>query len=76
MNRITVRKENQGGTVDELLYASGNYSFTSDGMKCFLVDSDNPRSRIGQAKAALREIPRQATGRPRPDFPLGHQLEL
>jgi len=51
-----VRKENQGGTVDELLYASGNYSFTSDGMKCFLVDSDNPRSRIGQAKAALREI--------------------
>ena len=53
---ITVRKENNNGTVDELLYANPNYSFNSDAMKCFLVDSDNSRSRIGQAKAAIREI--------------------
>jgi hypothetical protein len=55
-NDITVRKENHNGTVDELLYANPIYSFSSDAMKCFLDDSDNPRSRIGQAKEALREI--------------------
>jgi hypothetical protein len=53
---ITVRKENQNGTVDVLLYANDYYSFNSDSMKCFLVDSDNSRSRIGQAKAAIRDI--------------------
>ena len=53
---ITVRKENRNGTYDELLYANPNYSFTTDAMKSFLADSDNPRSRIGQSKAAIREI--------------------
>ena len=56
---ITVRKENQNGTFDELLYANPNYSFTTDAMKSFLEDSDNPRSRIGQSKAAIREITSQ-----------------
>ncbi len=60
---ITVRLE------DSLRYAYAphyTYNFGSDSHKVYLIDSDHPESRIGQAKAAIREISSQI-----PDINLG-----
>jgi hypothetical protein len=47
---ITVRKESS------LQDANINYNIGSHTHKCYIIDSDNPKSRIGQAKSAIREI--------------------
>lgn len=57
-NEITVRKE------PDLHYVYGfppTYSYGSDNHKVYLVDSDNSRSRLGQAKQAIKEISSQMT---------------
>jgi hypothetical protein len=51
---MTVRKENLRGGSIELLPTFT--SFTSDSMKSFLIDSDNTRSRIGQAKRVIQSV--------------------
>jgi hypothetical protein len=51
---MSVRRENNNGQSSEL--RSTGYSDTSNGMNSFLMDSDNPRSRMGSAKEATREI--------------------